>query len=81
MAKKEDSFSEKVDNISGTIFAAVLGVILICSFAIPTILGSAGLGALTESQAETYGGLIGVVVIVLIIGILLPIIKGYNNKR
>ena len=81
MAKDKDTIEDKVDSISTTVFATVLGVILICSFAIPTILGSAGLGALTEAQQTQYGGLIGVIVIVLILGLLLPVIKGYNSKR
>lgn len=81
MAKERDEPADKVDNIAFTIFATVFGVILICSFAIPVIFGSAGLGALTEDQASQFGGLITVIVIALILGLLLPVIKGYNHKR
>lgn len=81
MAKDKDSLEDKVDSISSTLFATVFGVILLCSFAIPVILGDAGLGALTAAQESKYGGLIGVIVIVLILGLILPIIKGYNRAK
>ena len=82
MAKAEkDGLEEKVDSITFTIVSTVFGVILLCSFAIPVILGDAGLGALTAAQDAKYGGLIGVIVIVLILGLILPIVKGYNKSK
>ena len=72
---------DRIDRTMMTIIAATLAVVLICSFAIPTITGASGLGALTDAQNSQYGGLISVVVIVLIIGLIIPIVRGYNNKQ
>lgn len=80
MAKQESE--DKITTSLNTIMAAVLSVVLICSFAIPVIMGSAGVGGLTEAWNSKFGGLIEVVVIVLIIGLIIPIVRGYNsNKR
>ena len=80
MADKK-SGEDRIDSTMITIISAVIGVIMICSFAIPVITGSAGLGALTDSQLDKYGGLVGVIVIVLIIGLIIPIVRGYNSGK
>lgn len=77
MAEKGD----RLDHILMTIMSATIGVIMLCSFAIPTITGSAGIGALVGDNATKYGPLLGVVVIILIIGLIIPIIRGYNAKQ
>lgn len=80
MAEKQQP--DKIDASLMTIVSAVLSVVLICSFAIPVITGSAGLGALTNANLAKYGGLIELIVIVLIFGLIIPIVRGYNsNKR
>lgn len=80
MAEKQQP--DKIDASLMTIVSAVLSVVLICSFAIPVITGSAGLGALSNSNLAKYGGLIELIVIVLIFGLIIPIVRGYNsNKR
>jgi len=80
MAEKQQP--DKIDASLMTIVAAVLSVVMICSFAIPVITGSAGLGALSAANLSKYGGLIELIVIVLIFGLIIPIIRGYNsNKR
>lgn len=79
MAKRDSE--DKIDASLFTIMGAVLSVVMICSFAIPVILGPAGLGALSEGALSKYGGLIEVVVIVLIIGLIIPIVRGYNSTK
>jgi len=80
MAEKQQP--DKIDASLMTIVAAVLSVVMICSFAIPVITGSAGLGALSAANLTKYGGLIELIIIVLIFGLIIPIIRGYNsNKR
>lgn len=80
MAEKQQP--DKIDASLMTIVAAVLSVVLICSFAIPVITGSAGLGALSSGNLDKYGGLIELIIIVLIFGLIIPIVRGYNsNKR
>lgn len=78
MAKSEDE--DKITLSLNTIIAAVLSVVLICSFAIPVIMGDAGIGGLSEALRGKFGGLIEVIVIVLIIGLIIPIVRGYNSK-
>lgn len=78
MAEKEDGLDRTVN----TIMAATIGVILLCSFALPVITGGAGIGALVGIEdADTYKSLIGVVAIVLIIGLIIPIVRGYNSRK
>jgi hypothetical protein len=80
MAEKQQP--DKIDASLMTIVAAVLSVVMICSFAIPVITGTAGLGALSAANLSKYGGLIELIIIVLIFGLIIPIIRGYNsNKR
>lgn len=79
MAKSESD--DKITSSLNTIMAAVLSVVLICSFAIPVIMGSAGVGGLSSDWYDKYGGLIEVVVIVLIIGLIIPIVRGYNSGK
>ena len=79
MAEKQQP--DKIDASLMTIVSAVLSVVLICSFAIPVITGSAGLGALSEDNLKQYGGLISIIVIVLIFGLIIPIVRGYNSNR
>lgn len=80
MAEKQQP--DKIDATLMTIVAAVLAVVMICSFAIPVITGSAGLGALSAANLSKYGGLIELIIIVLIFGLIIPIVRGYNsNKR
>ena len=80
MAEKQQP--DKIDASLMTIVSAVLSVVLICSFAIPVITVSAGLGALSSGNLAKYGGLIELIVIVLIFGLIIPIVRGYNsNKR
>lgn len=78
MAEKED----EIDRTVKVILGATIGVILLCSFALPVITGSAGIGALVGIEgAEQYKALIGVVATVLIIGLILPIVHGYNARK
>lgn len=72
--------SDKIDITLNTILCAVLGVIFICSFALPTIVGQAGLGAIAGDAYASYRPLISVVGIVLIIGLIIPIVRGYNSR-
>lgn len=73
---------DKIDATLMTIISAVLGVIMICSFALPTIMGSAGIGAISGETYAQYRPLISVIGTVLIIGLIIPIVRGYNsNKR
>lgn len=79
MAEKQQP--DKIDASLMTIVAAVLSVVLICSFAIPVITGSAGLGALSNANLAKYGGLIELIIIVLIFGLIIPIVRGYNSSK
>lgn len=68
---------DRVDGLITTIVGAVLGLILICSFAIPTVTDQ--IGNLTADQADQYGSLLGLVLIFMIIGLILYVIRRYNS--
>ena len=73
MAEKED----KLDSSIGTILTAMVSIIVLAYVAIPII--SDAIGSLTGEKAATYGSLLSVVVIIMIVGIIIFVIRGYNN--
>lgn len=75
-----DDKGDKIDVTLNVVLAATLGVIFICSFALPTIVGPAGLGAIAGEAYASYRPLISVVGMVLIIGLIIPIVRGYNSR-
>ena len=70
---------DRIDSTIATIISVVLGIVMLCSFAIPTVTGQ--LDLLTTEEAAKYGSLIGVVVICMIIGLILVVTRGYNQKQ
>lgn len=73
MAEKED----KLDSSIGTILTAMVSVIVLAYVAIPII--SDAINSLTGDNASTYGDLLSVTVIIMIVGIIIFVIRGYNN--
>lgn len=73
MAEKED----KLDSSIGTILTAMVSIIVLAYVAIPIITDA--IGSLTGENAATYGSLLSVVVIIMIVGIIIFVIRGYNN--
>lgn len=68
---------DKIDSMMITIVAAVLGVIMLCSFALPTI--QTQIGTLTGEAATKYGTIIGLVSLFLIIGLILFTMRRFNS--
>lgn len=73
MAEKED----KLDTSIGTILTAMVSIIVLAYVAIPIITDA--IDSLTGAKASTYGSLLQVVVIIMIVGIIIFVIRGYNN--
>ena len=71
MAEKPD----RIDTIVNATTAAVIGVILLCSFAIPIIVQQ--VGGMTGDSAQ-YGDLVLTVIIFLVIG-LISLIRFFNR--
>lgn len=72
MAEKPD----RIDTIVNATTAAVVGVILLCSFAIPIIVQQ--VGGMTGDSAE-YGDLVLTVIIFLVIGLIISLIRFFNR--
>ena len=72
MAEKPD----RIDTIVNATTAAVIGVILLCSFAIPIIVQQ--VGGMTGDSAQ-YGDLVLTVIIFLVIGLLISLIRFFNR--
>lgn len=68
---------DKIDAMMVTIVGAVLGVIMLCSFALPTI--QTQIGTLTGDAATKYGATVGLVSLFLIIGLILFTIRRFNS--
>lgn len=72
MAEKPD----RIDTLVNATTAAVVGVILLCSFAIPIIVQQ--VGGMTGDSAE-YGDLVLTVIIFLVIGLIISLIRFFNR--
>lgn len=72
MAEKPD----RIDTIVNATTAAVIGVILLCSFAIPIIVQQ--VGGMTGDSAQ-YGDLVLTVIIFLVIGLIISLIRFFNR--
>lgn len=72
MAEKPD----RIDTIVNATTAAVVGVILLCSFAIPIIVQQ--VGGMTGDSAQ-YGDLVLTVIIFLVIGLIISLIRFFNR--
>ena len=72
MAEKPD----RIDTIVNATTAAVIGVILLCSFAIPIIVQQ--VGGMTGDRAQ-YGDLVLTVIIFLVIGLIISLIRFFNR--
>lgn len=67
---------DKIDAMVMTIVAAVVGVIMLASFAIPTILNQ--VTALPDG-AKDYVDLLKMPILFLVIGLILFVIRRYNS--
>lgn len=72
MAEKQD----RIDTIVNATTAAVVGVILLCSFAIPIIVQQ--VAGMTGDSAQ-YGDLVLTVIIFLVIGLIISLIRFFNR--
>lgn len=64
-----------------TIISGVVGVIILCSFAIPTVFDQLTTLSTTYADAyKEYGDMIKLTILFLIIGLLLFIVRSYNNS-
>lgn len=67
---------DKIDAMVMTIVAAVVGVVLLASFAIPTIIDQV---ALLDTDEKDYEDLLKMPILFLVIGLILFIIRRYNS--
>jgi len=72
MAEKPD----RIDTIVNATTAGVIGVILLCSFAIPIIVQQ--VGGMTGDSSQ-YGDLVLTVIIFLVIGLIISLIRFFNR--
>lgn len=72
MAEKPD----RIDTIVNATTAAVIGVMLLCSFAIPIIVQQ--VGGMTGDSAQ-YGDLVLTVIIFLVVGLIISLIRFFNR--
>lgn len=69
---------DKIDKMVITVVAAVIGIVMICSFAIPTIYTQ--VSGITNAEAlADYGDLLRMTCMFLIVGLILFIVRSYNN--
>lgn len=69
---------DKIDSIVLTIVAAVVGIIMLTSFAIPTIFNQVA-GITNADALAQYGDLLRGIILFLIIGLILFIVRSYNS--
>ena len=74
---------DKIDKVVISIVALIIGVVLLCSAAIPIISSQVtGLNKITGSVLDiaTFQTLIGVAVIFTILGLIVVIVRGYTKS-
>lgn len=67
---------DKLDSVIGMAVAAVVGVVLLCAFVIPTCTDF--IGDLTGENAQ-YAPLLGLVVLMCIIGLIVGVIRYFQR--
>lgn len=76
--------ADKLDTVIGACIAGVVGIILICSMAIPIAVqqigGLSDIAGISDSQVSQFSSLLGVVVIMLIVGLIIAIIRHFNGS-
>ena len=70
--------SDKLDSIIDSSVAALVGIIMLCTVVIP--LGVQFIGDLT-GEAANYAPLLGVVLTVCCLGLVIGIIRFYQNSK
>lgn len=68
---------DRLDKSLGVVLTATVTVIVLCYMAIPTIMDA--IGSLKEDSAQ-FAPLITLTVTMMIIGLIIVILRGYNSK-
>ena len=72
---------DRIDGLVSTILAAVIGMVLLCSFALPLIAKEVTKVANSEyANIANYADIFWMVPLFLIIGILLFLIRRFNSE-
>lgn len=76
--------ADKLDTIIGACIAGIVGIILICSVAIPIavkqIAGLSDISGITSDQLSQSQAMIWIVMIMLIVGLIIAIIRYFNGN-
>lgn len=69
---------DKLDAIIDSSVAAIVGIVLLCTAVIP--IATDMIGDLTGESAQ-YAPLLGVVILMVIIGLVIGVIRFYQNEK
>lgn len=76
--------ADKLDTVIGACIAGVVGIILICSMAIPIAVqqigGLANVTGISAAEKATWTSMIEVVVLMLLVGLIIAIIRHFNGS-
>lgn len=76
--------ADKLDTVIGACIAGVVGIILICSMAIPIAVqqigGLANITGITAAEKSAWTSMIEVVVLMLLVGLIIAIIRHFNGS-
>lgn len=70
--------TDRLDDVIGSSVAAVVGIVMLCALVIP--VGLDFIGQLSGDEAE-YAPLLGVVITMSVIGLIIGVIKFFQNSR
>lgn len=76
--------ADKLDTIISACIAGIVGIILLCSVAVPIsvnqIASLSSITGITSSQLSQYESMAGIVVIMLFVGLIVAIIRHFNGS-
>lgn len=76
--------ADKLDTVIGACIAGVVGIILICSMAIPIAVQQIGniasVTGITTAEKTAWTSMVEVVVLMLLVGLVIAIIRHFNGN-
>ena len=76
--------ADKLDTVIGACIAGVVGIILICSMAIPIAVQQIGnigsVTGITLAEKTAWTSMVEVVVLMLLVGLIIAIIRHFNGS-
>lgn len=76
--------ADKLDTVIGACIAGVVGIIMICSMAIPIAVQQIGnignVAGITLAEKTAWTSMVEVVVLMLLVGLIIAIIRHFNGS-